>query len=62
MTAEHKAVVHESYGLRGTKCYGCKSVEVLVRRRRGRYAEVYWCDVARGYIDRDRVRCPLEGD
>ena len=63
MFIEHRhAVKHESNGLRGTKCYGCNSVEVLERKRCRILTEVYWCESVHGYIDPKAVKCPLAGD
>jgi hypothetical protein len=51
---------HESTLIAGTVCNGCKRLDIVIERKRGRYGayehEKYYCrDIQRGYFDPSTV-------
>ena len=54
-------VYNTSDKTKGTRCDGCPSFEVLVRRKRYKDEESYWCTLAHGYINPFDCVCPKDG-
>ena len=50
---------HSSEAIVGTKCDGCKCMEVIERKRMGAAYEVYWCSKKHGAVDPQTAECDV---